>query len=92
MGITDPDTPEGWNALLAALADAGERLPGIEGHGLWTARLTRTGTLKVIEDHEVMQAVDMTRPPMPWQPATMDEVIAALAGGPDLIDLRDRVL
>ncbi len=49
LGISDPDTPEGWNAPLAAIADAGERLPGIEGHRLWAARVTRTGTLTVIE-------------------------------------------
>ena len=92
LGISDPDTPEGWYALLSAMSDACERLPGIEGCVVWTARVSRTGTLKVIEDYEVMQAADMIRPPMPWQPATMDEVIVALAGGPDRIALRDRVL
>jgi hypothetical protein len=89
--ITQTDTPEGWNALLTALAEAGERLPGIEGYSLWTARVGRTGTLKLIEDHEVLRFADMDRRPMPWQPARMDEITAILAGGPDVISARDKV-
>lgn len=91
LGLPSSATPEGWTGLMAALAGRGERLPGVEGHCLWTARAGRSGALTLVEDHAVICYADGALVPMPWQPATMDEVGAALAGGVDAIALRDRV-
>lgn len=91
LGLPSTATPDGWAGLLLALADRGERLKGIEGHCLWTARAAPSGALKVVEDHEVIGWADTDQLPMPWQPASIDEVLGALAGGVDLVALRDRV-
>lgn len=89
--VTRTDTPESWDALLTAMAGAGARLPGIEGYSLWTARVGRTGILKLQEDYTIVHFADEEHRPMPWQPAAMDEITSILAGGPDLIASRDQV-
>ncbi len=91
LGVRATDTPEGWNALLAAMAEAGERMPGIDGATLTTARVGRTGALTLSEDHTVVRLADSAAHPMPWQPAAMDDIITGLAGGQDIIAARDRV-
>ncbi|MFM8747204.1 MAG: hypothetical protein ACKOED_11145 [Aestuariivirga sp.] len=91
FAVSATDTPEGWNALLMALAEAGERLPGTDSYALFTARAGRTGTLKLIEDYTMLQFADKDRLPMPWQPANIQEIIAILAGGPDVIAAADHV-
>jgi hypothetical protein len=85
------DTPEWGDALLAAMAEAGERLPGIDGFSIWTARVGQTGKLRLIEDHAVVHITDEGHWPMPWQPADIGEISGALAGGPDMVAIRDKV-
>ncbi len=85
------DTPEGWNALLRAMAEAGERLPGMDRFYLMQARVGRTGVLKLAQDHTLQRSVEDERWPMPWQPAEIAEVINHLVGGPDMIAARDKV-
>lgn len=91
FAVWDTQTPQGWRALLVAMAAAGERLPGIEGHYLVTARVGRTGALNLIEDYTLLQPADDACRPMPWQPAHMDTVIACLVGESDTITTMDRV-
>ncbi|MFO0449343.1 MAG: hypothetical protein ACK52I_11910 [Pseudomonadota bacterium] len=91
FAVSETDTPEGWEALLMAMARTGERLPGIDGYTLSTARVGRTGALKLIEDHTLLRFADDARWPMPWQPSGMDEVIASLVGGADMVATRDKV-
>lgn len=91
FAVEDTDTPEGWRALLDAMARSGERLPGIEGFCLVTACVGRTGALKLTWDHTPLQAAGGSDWPMPWFPSTMDAVIAALVGEPDTIELTDAV-
>jgi len=43
FAVWNTETRQGWTALLMAMATAGERLPGIEGHTLVTARVGRDG-------------------------------------------------
>jgi hypothetical protein len=89
--IADADNPEGWNALVLAMAEAAERLPDIEGYGTVTARVGRTGLLKLIEDYETQPFSPGGTWPMPWQPVDMTELGSILAGAPDLIAARDDV-
>lgn len=91
FGVTNPNTPEGWNAVLMSLAELGERLPGVEGYSLWTARVSRTGVLKLIDDHTLYPYSQGGRWPMPWQPKSMDEIMAILMGATDRIALSDQV-
>jgi hypothetical protein len=91
FAITGTDAPEGWNALLLALADAGERLPGRKGYSVWMARVGRTGLLRQVQDHAIRPFLPGVDWPMPWQPADMGEVAAILAGTPDMIAVRDKV-
>ena len=91
FAVAQADTPQGWYALLGAMARSGERLPGIEGFCLVTARVGRTGALKLTWDHTPVQSADGANRPMPWQASKMDDVISALAGGPDLIEMTDAV-
>lgn len=91
FGVTNTDTPEGWNTVLVAMAKLRERLPGLDGYTLWTARVSRTGVLKLTQDHTLHPYTAGGRWPMPWQPVTMDEVIATLMGGADMIAVKDRV-
>ncbi len=91
FAVENTDTPEGWRALLDAMARSGERLPGIEGFCLVSARVGRTGGLKLIWDHTPVQPADGADWPMPWQASKMDDVIAALLGEPDLIEMTDAV-
>ena len=91
FAVDRTDTPEGWNILLRAMAEAGERLPGTSAFHLMTARVGRTGALKLTQDHTLLQSPGDGRWPMPWQPTHISEVITHLAGGPDLIAARDKV-
>ena len=90
--ISRTDTPEGWNALLVAMAKAGERLPGITGFNLCTAQVGRTGVLKLIMDYELVQIGGHDYLPMPWLPARMSEVVSALVTESDIIAARDSVV
>jgi hypothetical protein len=90
FAVRKTETPQGWRALLMAMAAAGERLPGMEGHTLVTARARRTGDLNLIEDHTLLRHAD-ARWPMPWQPSEIDEVLAALSDGTDMVAVRDQV-
>jgi hypothetical protein len=90
-GISEANNPDGWNALLFAMAEAGERLPDIEEYYTVTARVGRTGLLKLIEDHETQRFSPGGKWPMPWQPVDMPELSAILAGAPDLIAAQDDV-
>ena len=92
LGVTATDTPEGWNSALVAMAKAGEHLPRLEGYTLWTARISRTGVLKLTQDHTLHPYAPGGRWPMPWQPVTIDEVMAIMMGGADMITVRDRVI
>ena len=91
FGVAAPDSPEGWTRLVLAMAEAREALPGITGHSLWTARVGRTGKLKLVEDYAPVAFADRDRRPMPWQAAFVEQVTTALAGGPDIIAAMDRV-
>jgi hypothetical protein len=91
FGVTATDTPEGWNSALVAMAKAEERLPGLAGYTLWTACVSRTGVLKLIDDHTVHPYAQGGFWPMPWQPVKIDEVIAILMGGADMVEVRDQV-
>jgi hypothetical protein len=91
FAVSDTETPQGWRALLMAMAAAGQRLPGIEGHTLVTARVGRTGALKLIEDHTLLRPADDARWPMRWQPSEIDEVLAALSDGTDMVAVKDQV-
>lgn len=91
FGMTGTDTPEGWNALLRAMAQTGERLPGVTEYSRWTAHVSRTGVLKQVEDYAVLPFLPGAEWPMPWQPTDMDEIGAILGGGPDMIAVRDKV-
>ena len=91
FGVTTPNTLEGWNTVLMALAELGERLPGVEGYSLWTAHVSRTGVLKLIDDYTLHPYTQGGRWPMPWQPAIMDEIMAILIGATDRIALSDQV-
>jgi hypothetical protein len=64
FAVWNTETPQGWRALLMAMAAAGEQLPGIEGHTLVTARVERTGALNLIEDHTLLRPADDARWPM----------------------------
>lgn len=92
FGVSDTDTPEGYNELLLAMAKAAERLPGLEGYSIWTAHVSRTGVLKITEDYTLHRFEDGIDYPMPWQPVTRDEVMAILMGGADMITVRDQVI
>jgi hypothetical protein len=91
FAVDDTDTPEGWRALLGAMARSGQRLPGIEGFFLVTARVGRTGVLKLTRDYTPALSADAAGWPMRWQPSKIDDVIAALAGEPDMIEMTDAV-
>lgn len=91
FAVDRTDTPEGWNRLLTAMAEAGERLPGTSAFYLMKALAGRTGILKLTQDHTLLQSAGDGRWPMPWQPTHISEVIAHLAGGPDMISARDKV-
>jgi hypothetical protein len=90
-GVTHTDSPEGWRALLLAMAEEQRRLPGIEGYSIFTARVDEEGALQVVEDYAVRGFEDGLAVPMPWEPCRLDEVFGALQGGPDLIAARDIV-
>jgi hypothetical protein len=90
-GITATDCPKGWNALLLAMAQSGERLPGLKLYSIWTALVGRSGLLKLIEDHATRPFSPGGNLPMPWQPTDMEEITAILAGAPDMIAFRDKV-
>jgi hypothetical protein len=91
FGIEGAGTPEGWENLILAMARAGQGLPGLDHVCLWSARVNRTGKLKLIEDYTPVVFADNARAPMPWQPSTVEDVMRALCGGPDIIAARDRV-
>ena len=91
FALSGTDTPEGWNALLVAIVDAGERLPGLLGYSVWTARAARSGMLKLIEDYATHPFSQTDTWPMPSEPADMDEITAILAGARDMIAVRDKV-
>jgi len=65
FAVTGMDTPAGWNALLSAMAKAGGRLPGLKGYSVWTARVGRTGALKLIEDCKLRRFAQTGDRPMP---------------------------
>ena len=89
--IADPDPESAWTQLLLHLARLRRRLPGIESYSVWTATCSRGGKLKIMADYTPIVFRERSHPPMPWQPSTIDEVMTALAGGPDLIAARDIV-
>jgi hypothetical protein len=91
FGIAAPDTLDGWTRLVLVMAEARETLPGIAGHSLWTARVGRTGKLKLDEDYAPVAFADRDRRPMPWDAAFVEQVTTAIAGGPDIIAAMDRV-
>jgi hypothetical protein len=91
FAVWKTETPKGWRTLLMAMAAAGERLPGIEGYTLVTARVGRTGALKLIEDHTLLRPADDALWPLPWQPSEIDDVLDALSDGTDIIAARDQV-
>jgi hypothetical protein len=91
FAVWNTETQQGWRALLMALAAAGERVPGLEGHTLLTARVGRMGALNLIEDHTVLRPADDARWPMRWQPSEIDEVLAALSGETDMVATWDQV-
>ncbi|MBK8085041.1 MAG: hypothetical protein IPK28_15130 [Devosia sp.] len=78
-------------ALILAMADAGERLTGLHGYCVWTARVGRSGLLKLMEDYATHPFLKTGDCPMPWEPVDMGEIIASLAGAPDMIAVRDKV-
>ena len=92
FGIANPDSRQGWESLVRAMAQAGQILPGIEGHSIWTAKVARSGKLRLIEDYSPVCIEDRDHAPMPWQPARMDEVLVALGGGVDMVAARDVVM
>jgi hypothetical protein len=81
----------GWNSLILAMADSGERLTGLHGYCVWTARVGRSGLLKLMEDYATHPFLKTGDCPMPWEPVDMGEIIASLAGAPDMIAVRDKV-
>lgn len=91
FGVTNTNTSEGWGNVLIEMAKAAERLPGLEGYSIWKAHVSRTGVLKITEDYTLHRFEQGGRWPMPWQPVTIDEVIATLMGGADMITVRDQV-
>jgi hypothetical protein len=91
FGISGTDNPAGWNSLLLAMADAGERLTGLQGFSVWTARVGRNGLLKLVEDYATHPFPNTGDSPMPWEPVDMNEIVASLAGAPDMIAVRDKV-
>jgi hypothetical protein len=91
FGISGTDNPAGWNSLLLAMADAGERLTGLQGFSVWTARVGRNGLLKLVEDYATHPFPNTGDSPMPWEPVDMNEIVASLAGAPDMIAVRDNV-
>jgi hypothetical protein len=91
FGISGTDTPAGWNSLILAMADSGERLTGLHGYCVWTARVGRSGLLKLMEDYATHPFLKTGDCPMPWEPVDMGEIIASLAGAPDMIAVRDKV-
>ena len=90
-GISETHNPDGWNALLLAMAEAGERLPDIEQYSTVTARVGHTGLIKLIEDHEPQPFSPGGNWPMPWQPVEMTELAAILSSALDMIAARDDV-
>jgi hypothetical protein len=58
---------------------------------LVTARVGRTGALKLIEDHTLLRPADDALWPMRWQPSEIDEVLAALSDGTDMVAVKDQV-
>lgn len=90
FGITAPLKAD-FDDLLNAMARLGERLPGISGYSLVTVRIGQAGTLEIIEDHTLLHFTGNEICPMPWQPATIDEIMAILTGAPDMIEVRDKV-
>lgn len=91
FAIIGTDQPAGWKTLLLAMARAGHRMPGLEGYSLWTARVGPTGTLKLIEDHASLPFSQDSLWPMPWDPCEIDDIVASLSGGPDIIAVKDQV-
>jgi hypothetical protein len=91
FAVSGTDTPAGWNALLSVMAKAGERLPGLRGCSVWTARAGRTGALKLIEDCKLRRFVHTGDRPTPWYPADMEEIMAVVMGGADMIAISDQV-
>ncbi len=91
FAVEDTDTPEGWRALLGAIARSGQQLPEIEGFFLVTARVGRTGALQLTWDYTPALSADGAGWPMRWQPSKIDDVIATLAGEPDMIEMTDAV-
>lgn len=90
-GITGTDSPASWNTLLLAMAQAGERLPGLAGYSIWTARVGRSGLLRLVEDHAMQPFTSSSNWPMPWPPIGMNDITAILTGAPDMIAVRDKV-
>ncbi len=89
--VTHTDSPEGWNALLLAMAQAQVRLPGVEGYSIFSAQVDQEGVVQVIEDFAIQKYEDVPAVPMPWEPSRIEEVVSAVSGGPDLIAARDIV-
>ncbi len=91
FGITETDSPAGWDALLVAMAAAGERLPWVTTYTSWEASIGKTGKMKQRQLLDTQCYHEGQLAPMPWQPAKIDMVLAALMGGNDIIAVCDFV-
>lgn len=67
-------------------------MPDTDVHSLWTAKVGRSGRLKLVQDVELHARVDGLPPPMPWDPVWIDVIASALSGGPDMPAIHDSVL
>jgi hypothetical protein len=90
-GIAEVDTSEGWFSLLVAMAEAGERLPGVTKYSTWIASVGRTGKMKQTHVHDLHRYKADQIPPMTWSPSLIDEVHTVLGGGVDVIAVHDFV-
>lgn len=94
FGVTNTHTPTGWNSLLISMVVVGERLPGMESYNLVKADIDKLGLLEITFDFDFENPLNFgnhATSPMPWDPTTIDEVLVALDGGPNMIAIRDKV-
>ena len=90
--VNQTDSPEGWNALLLAMAEVRDRLPGVEGYSIFTAHVGQEGVVQLVEDYAIQKFEVGIALPMPREPGRIEEVFSAVSGGPDLITARDIVM
>jgi len=92
LGMGPVQDDDDWQGLLARMDEQGIRMPGTDTFALMSARVTRTGALKLVHHPELHAKVAGSCLPMDGSAVWIDMIVPVLSGGVDRLAIRDRVL